>query len=138
MTTASDAALALLKTSGIRLTGPRRTVISALGAAPGHLTVEQLAVGLPHSDLSSIYRCLDLLTRVGAVQQIQPMRGPAVFHLLNGSHAHPHAQCLGCGLILDLETEQLAGVGARLLEGLDFELSDHDVTLAGLCSSCRG
>ena len=133
---ACEQTLALLRSHGVRLTSSRRAVVRALHAAAGHPTVEQLSGAIPGVDLSSIYRCLEVLTRVGAVQQVQPGQGAATFHLLHGAPPHAHAHCSGCGAMIDVSANLLAGVTAALERETGFVLAAQESTLRGRCYSC--
>ena len=119
------------------MTAARRAVITALLEARGHPTAEQLAATVPDTDLSSVYRTLELLVDLRVVQHVQTPRGPAAYHLLDGRPAHAHAQCHECGAILDLPGDPLARVSDELEQSLRFSVWSSAVTLLGRCAGCR-
>lgn len=125
---------------GERMTGPRRTVLLALGAQPGHLSVEQVyeaVAGIDDSvNRSSVYRALDALCRLGVVQHIHLGHGATAYHLADPLGKHPHAQCSRCGTVWDLPMDVLDEVASRL-STFGFTLDATHVALSGLCAGCR-
>ena len=72
-----EGALAVLREHGSRVSTTRRALLSALFAAPGPLSVEDLArAATPTLDVPSTYRNLERLEDVGLVRHVHLGHGP--------------------------------------------------------------
>ena len=87
------AAVVALRTLGMRVSGPRRTLLAALYEASEPRTAEELANGL---DLASVYRNLDALEQVGLVRHVHAGHGPGRYALAT-SREPGYAACEACG-----------------------------------------
>ena len=135
----------LLRQHGQRLTAPRVAVLEALCADPGHQTADEVhaRVAGDHADvaLSTVYRTLESLCRLGLVQHVHVAEGPVRYHLSQevlGGHGHAHAQCTTCGRVLDLPMDVLGDVTDRLAKTWGFHLDAGHVALSGTCDACAG
>ena len=107
--TASDTAAAL-RARGLRMTQQRARVEEAVRRL-GHATPEQIAEHLatdsPPLPLSTVYRALDALERVGAVSHGHLEQRAPTYHLV--SHAdHLHLRCAGCGAVAEADVDAAA------------------------------
>jgi Fe2+ or Zn2+ uptake regulation protein len=125
-----DDVLAALRARGHRVTGPARTILQALFDAPGPLTAEALA---PDLEPASVYRNLERLQSLGAVDHIHAGHGPGRYVLARGRE---YLVCERCGAIVAVEPAQLDDVRARLREafGLQARFTHHPIH--GLCAAC--
>ena len=75
-----DAAIAAMRSRGLRVSAARRLVLEALFAAEGPVTADEIADGLggrvPVSDLGSTYRNLETLEEIGLVRHVHLGHGP--------------------------------------------------------------
>jgi Fur family ferric uptake transcriptional regulator len=134
------AILERLRDHGGRVTRPRRIVIDAMLAAPEHhLTGPDVvaAVRRSHPDFyeSTVYRTLDRLVELGAVERLHLGPGPAVFHLAAG-HAHHHLVCDQCGAVVEIDGSLLGSLARRVRAEHGFVLRPEATTLGGRCASC--
>ena len=78
-----DRLIALIREQGERVTTARRALVTALVQAKGHVTADDLAVlvqkAQPDVHLSTIYRSLDALERIGVVDHVHLGHGRAVY-----------------------------------------------------------
>ena len=139
---AETEAVAELRRMGQRVTAPRRAVIAVLASTGEHLSATEVAeraqaVGAD-LHLASVYRAVDTLTRLGLVVHTHLAGGSATYHLSTevSPARHAHAQCTGCGAVLDVPEEWLAPVADRLAEQLGFRLLPHHAALTGRCARC--
>ena len=109
--------LGLLRASGGRVTTSRRLLLGCLFEARGHRTAEELAAEVqasaPDVHLSTIYRNLDELEKLGVVVHAHLGHGPATYHL--ATETHGHLVCESCGTMLEAP-EDLFGALARAAE----------------------
>ncbi len=135
-----DGILARLRAAGGRATSERRAVVTALYTGDDHhVTADDLARRLqgtePEIHLATVYRTLEALEAVGAVERLQVAGERAVYHLTD--HVHHHLVCESCGSVVELPPAELAGLADELRERHGFVLADRPVTLLGRCAACR-
>ena len=89
---------------------------------------------LPRISLGTVYRNLDILTRLGEIQHVEI--GGAMKRFDGNPDNHYHIRCTGCGRVDDLEIGPLKPVEAAL-EGLtDYRITGHRLEFVGLCCKC--
>jgi Fur family ferric uptake transcriptional regulator len=134
-----DELVARLRAAGVRITAPRRMVLSALVESGSHVTADELHRRVqrdhPEVSASSIYRTMELLTEHGVVEHLHLGHGPAQYHLTDERHAH--LVCNGCGAIVELDPELSAPFADRIADHLGFDLDLGHFALTGWCAPCR-
>lgn len=134
----------LLAGEGQRYTPVRRQIVDALAQAERPLTVESLREVRPSVPVSSAYRNLAVLERVGVVERVHTADDHARFELTEAltDHHHHHLECTSCGGVEDFTVP--AGLERSLAEGLaevarsrGFRADGHRLDLVGVCAACR-
>ena len=133
--------LELLRADGGRITTGRRAIVQALmGGVDHHVTADDIAsaVQAEHPDvhLSTVYRTLDALERLGAVNRLNLGAKGAVYHLADPAHAHHHLVCEQCGAVIELTEDTVAPLEGDLAKRYGFAMSRHALTITGRCSNC--
>lgn len=130
--------MALLRASGGRVTTARRSVVSALVDATGHVTADDLAerVQSSHPDVhrSTIYRTLEALEAMGVVAHVHLGHGRAVYHLAD--EAHQHLVCDACGAVVEVPASTFASLERKLRQDHGFTLRADHFALTGRCAGC--
>lgn len=134
-----ESLLDLLRADGGRVTTGRRAIVQALLSAPDHhVTADDVAatvqVEQPDVHLSTVYRTLDALERLGAVGRLNLGPGGAVYHL--SDHAHHHFVCEGCGTVIQIDGELVAPWIEALSARYDVALAPQQLTVTGRCGAC--
>jgi Fur family ferric uptake transcriptional regulator len=136
---------ALLRAAGQRVTKPRVAVLSCVLAAGGdHPSAEEVLnqVALRNAGVhrATVYRTLDGLAAAGVLRHVQLDRGLTAYHVVEPApvHEHLHAQCAGCGRVVDLPPEILGDTADRVRKISGFELDASHVALSGSCKDCAG
>src|SRR6476660_2651 len=117
---------------GLRMTPQRQLVLDAVRAL-GHATPEQVCTQVqreaPAVNITTVYRSLDLLERLGLVRHT---------HLGHGApncsvheHEHVHLVCHGCGEVAEVPVSTLGDLADRLRAGSGFRLDATHVALSG-------
>jgi Fur family ferric uptake transcriptional regulator len=131
--------LALLRERGGRVTSSRVLLLRALFDANGHRTAEELGAQVqtlaPEVHISTIYRNLDDLERLGVVVHAHLGHGPATYHLAAG--AHGHFVCEECGAMIEAPDEIFGGLSRVAKARFDFDINPHHFAVLGRCSNCR-
>lgn len=130
--------LAVLQAAGARVTRPRRAVVAALLAADGHVTADALARAVQQADpdvhLSTVYRTLDALERLGVVGHVHLGHGRAVYHLVDDPHQH--LVCEACGTVVEVPTSWFAGLARRAQAEHGFRIRPEHFAVLGRCADC--
>jgi len=131
--------LALVRANGGRSTHARRLLVSALFARDDHMTAEELAAEVhsvaPDVHLSTIYRNLDDLERLGVVVHAHLGHGPATYHL--AASAHGHFVCEECGKMIEAPDNLFASLAQVARTQFDFTIDPHHFAMLGRCANCR-
>lgn len=127
------AAVVALRTRGMRVSGPRRTLLAALYAADEPRTAEELAGGL---DIASVYRNLDALEHVGLVRHVHVGHGPGRYALARPREPG-YAACEACGRHVALPPDALEAIRAAVRCATGFASDFSHFPLVGLCPECR-
>lgn len=130
--------LALVRARGGRVTTARRQLLGALFASAAHRTAEGLAAEVqsrvPDIHLSTIYRNLDELERLGVIVHTHLGHGPATYHL--ASSAHGHLVCESCGVALEAPDELFAALSREALSRFGFNIDARHFSVLGRCRDC--
>jgi Fur family transcriptional regulator, ferric uptake regulator len=133
-----DEVLALVRAKGGRATPSRRILLEVLFDAEGHLTADELteAVQLraPDVNVSTIYRNLEDLQRLGVVVHSHLGHGPATYELT--SQAHAHFICEQCGAMTEAPDELFRGLARSAKVRLGFSIDPRHFAILGRCSAC--
>ena len=121
---------------GFRLTPQRRQVYEVLMAKRDHPTATEVFIRtqkkMPSISLATVYNCLETMVGNGLVKAVHVDREPTRFCANLREHGHFH--CTECAQIADIEFTPAHGKAWKLPVG--FLVTQHDVTLRGLCADC--
>ena len=133
-----DRLIALIREQGERVTTARRALVTALVQAKGHVTADDLAVlvqkAQPDVHLSTIYRSLDALERIGVVDHVHLGHGRAVYHLAD--EPHQHLVCEVCGAVVEVPDATFAELGDNLHRRYGFTIRPNHFAVLGRCRAC--
>jgi Fur family transcriptional regulator, ferric uptake regulator len=133
-----DDVLALVRARGGRATSSRRILLEVLFEAEGHLSAEALTASVqaraPDVHLSTIYRNLEDLQRLGVVVHSHLGHGAATYQL--ASMAHGHLICEECGTMIEAPDELFRGLARSAKAKLGFSIDPYHFAILGRCSSC--
>ncbi len=123
---------------GLRMTPQRQLVLDAVRAL-GHATPEQICAEVqavaPAVNITTVYRTLDLLERIGMVRHTHLGHGAPTYS--EQEHQHVHLVCHTCGSVTEIPTDLMDELSRRLLAESGFELDVTHVALSGECRNCR-
>lgn len=124
-----------VRETGARITTARRLVVATLLDAPAHLTAEDVAGYIQHLHpevhLSTIYRTLESLEKLGIVEHTHVGHGASVYHV---GERHQHLVCEECGLVIDAPNALLDELRETLARVYGFELHMGHSALLGRCA----
>jgi Fur family ferric uptake transcriptional regulator len=133
-----DEVLRLVRARGGRATPPRRVLLEVLFEASGHMSAEELAEAVqarsPDVHISTIYRNMEDLQRLGVIVHSHMGHGPATYQL--ASLAHAHFICEECGATLEAPDELFRGLARTVKNKLGFAIDPHHFAMLGRCAAC--
>ncbi len=129
----------VLSKQGYRLTPQRIMVLSAIETSNNHISAEeiyaQIVAKYPHVNISTVYRTLELLKRLGLVTETDLGEGRVRYHPAEKGHHH-HLVCRECGAIVDLDESLLAPLKGALLREYKFSADLRHLAIFGRCINC--
>lgn len=121
------------------MTPQRQLVLDAVRKL-GHATPEQICAQVqtvaPAVNITTIYRTLDLLEKLGVVRHTHLGHGAPNYS--EQEHQHVHLVCHECGAVVESPSDLMDGLAERLREVSGFELDVTHVALSGRCADCAG
>ncbi len=133
-----DDVLALVRSRGGRATSSRRVLLEALFEAEGHLSAEDLTetvqARVPDVHISTIYRNLEDLQRLGVIVHAHLGHGPATYQL--ATLAHTHLMCEECGAMIEAPDELFADLARSIRSRFGFTINPHHFAMPGRCADC--
>lgn len=135
--------------SGSRWTAPREAILNLLSKTSKHLSAKEIYQSLlriyPGIGLTTVYRTLDILEKMGYLNKIPLGTGENKYELITNSEEkhHHHLICTQCGKVIDYtdfvdeEIELIKKTEQRLKKKHDFKITDHNFEFYGICKQCQ-
>lgn len=127
-----------LRQLGYRITPQRQLVLEAIEELK-HATPEQILVTVSKKmngiNLSTIYRTLDVLEKVGLVSHSHLGHGAPTYHSLE-EETHIHLVCSNCETVQSITADVMEYTVRALRADRAFEVDVSHVTFHGLCNKC--
>jgi Fur family ferric uptake transcriptional regulator len=124
---------------GYRLTPQRVMILSAIENSDDHVSAEeiytQVIAKYPNVNISTVYRTLELLKRLGLVTETDFGEGRVSYHPADKGHHH-HLVCKECGTIIELDESVMVPVKDTLLREYKFIADLEHMAIFGRCVNC--
>ena len=140
----------MFREEGLRFTEPRRVILDVLECTTDHLSAEEIYIQVhkkyPNIGLTTVYRNLDTLERMGIVTKFHFGDGCHRYELIESNKKpdhHHHLVCTGCKRIIDYddfmdeEIDYIKKVEKALSRKHSFHITDHVIQFYGLCKKCK-
>ena len=128
-----------LSKQGYRMTPQRMMILAAIGNSDDHISAEeiysQVVAKYPNVNISTVYRTLELLKRLGLVTETDLGGGRVRYHPAEKGHHH-HLVCRECGATIDLDGSLLAPLKDALLREHQFIADLRHLAILGRCINC--
>lgn len=125
---------------GFKNTKARKAILTILEQASQIMSAEEifLQVKEAHSstNLSTVYRNLELLQEKGLLTKTILSDGKARYQLKKDKHQH-HLICTNCCKRVAIENCPLQKIQQELQEKTQFDITEHRLELYGLCPDCK-
>jgi len=133
--------LSRLSEQGYRMTPQRMMVLSAIERSDHHISAEeihaQVVARYPHVNISTVYRTLELLNRLGLVTETDMGGGRVRYHPADKGHHH-HLVCQECGRVIDLDETVLHQLKEIIKKEYNFDPEMRHLAFFGRCADCGG
>ena len=128
-----------LRDAGLRLTHQRLEIVRVVAADETHPDVEtvfrSVRERVPTISLDTVYRTLSTLTERGLIGRVLFTPGPARYDA--NPARHHHFVCTRCGLIRDVEDEDLDAIRPTAEVARIGRPDTVSVQFRGVCAACR-
>ena len=137
----AEAIVTALDNAGYRLTGPRRNLAELIAARDGAaFTAADLVADVRARRLgigrATVFRAIDLLETVGAVERIDLQNGDHAYVACMPAHHH-HVICSRCANATEIGDLGLGAVAREVARRTGYRVDEHRLELFGLCPGCR-
>lgn len=140
----STALKAELNERGWRMTPQRETILKTFqNLSEGmHLSAEELRELLKDQgdaiSLSTIYRNLKLMARMGILRELELAEGQKRYEINQPApHHHHHLICVRCNKTIEFKNDSVLKVGAKTAEKSGYHLLDCQLLIHAVCPSCQ-
>lgn len=140
----SEAMKAELNERGWRMTPQRETLLVTFQNLPEgtHLSAEELCEMLEQEgepiSLSTIYRNLKLMARMGILRELELAEGQKRYEINQPApHHHHHLICVRCNKTIEFKNDAVLKVGAKTAEKLGYHLLDCQLLIQAICPTCQ-
>jgi len=134
-------ALEELRRAGHRSGGARSAVVDLMARQHCCLTAQEVFDRLREDGqvigIASVYRALDLLSRMSLVHRLDLADAAYYEPAHPGGEHHHHVVCDRCGKVSQFEDQELEAAIERLAGRLKYDVAAHDVVLRGSCPNCK-
>jgi len=125
----------ILKTHSLKVTLGRTSLLQVLRQSPTPLSIEQIKSSVP-SNVTTIYRMLEVFVEKGIVYQTDFRDGKAYFELQD-THHH-HVTCTTCGIREDVDLcieNKISPLEKNLKKFKN--INSHMLEFFGTCITCK-
>lgn len=135
-----------LRKNNIKLTTSRKAIVEVFEDNSKHLSAEDVHEFLKKRNqkagIATVYRNLDLLTRIGILHRVNFGDGKDHFEMTHKPIHHHHLVCNKCGKVIDYsevmgESEFVSHLEKELSKRYEFKIESHQIYFYGLCNKCR-
>ena len=129
---------------GWRLTPQRETILHIFQELPQgeHLSAEDLYHRLEADSegisLSTIYRTLKLMARMGILRELELGEGHKHYEINQPyPHHHHHLICVRCNSTIEFKNDSILKIGGKTAQKEGFHLLDCQMTIHAVCPKCQ-
>lgn len=132
-------ALSRLKKAGLRPTHSRHLILQVLANHKIPVSLDVLGEELRGTcDLTTIYRTMLSLRRIGIVRQVNLITRPTFFVLAAPGEHCEYLVCNHCGTIIELpHIKSIFDLQKRIADRSGFHKLRHEAVFYGICSDCQ-
>lgn len=126
---------------GPRMTRQRAAVVEELRAIDKFASARTVHEGLTARGesvgLTTVYRTLQSLAEVGAVDVLHSPDGETLYRDCLSGHHHHHLVCAECGRSEEIEGGPVEKWSELVAQRFGYELIGHEAEIYGVCRACQ-
>ena len=127
-----------MKEKNLRTTKQRQVILEQLRKLKTHPSADEIygvvREHIPRISLGTVYRNLDLLSELGAIQTLELSGALKRFDW--DTNKHYHIRCMRCNRVEDAPVAPLNQLEDELYASTVFEIVGHNLEFIGLCPKC--
>jgi Fur family ferric uptake transcriptional regulator len=133
----------VLHDRSLKMSRVREAIARAALGQEGHFSVEDLlrvlqAKGVHEAHMATVYRAVPLMVEAGLIQPALVTKSDSQhYEVAFEREHHDHLVCVGCGRVVEYQSEALEALQREIAARYEFDLEDHTLELRGRCKSCR-
>jgi Fur family ferric uptake transcriptional regulator len=120
------------------MTRQRKIILEELRKVDTHPSAdevyEMVRKRLPRISLGTVYRNLEVLSKSGAIQKLEP--GSSLKRFDGNPHEHYHIRCIQCDRVVDAHFDIDLNFTNEDCKASNFKIIGHKLEFLGLCSKC--
>ena len=120
------------------MTRQRKIILEELRKVDTHPSAdevyEMVRKRLPRISLGTVYRNLEVLSKSGAIQKLEP--GCSLKRFDGDPREHYHIRCIQCDRVVDAHLDIDLSFSYKDCEGKNFKIIGHKLEFIGLCTKC--
>lgn len=121
------------------MTRQRQVILAELRKVTSHPTAdtmyEMVRRKMPNISLGTVYRNLEVLTRMGQIAKIEV--GGCQKRFDGNVRPHDHVRCVRCGKVDDVPASLAVNPLERAQNESDYRLLGYHLEFIGVCPSCQ-
>ena len=129
-----------LDVTGLRVTSQRALILEIIRHGQGHLDADEIyrqaRIKQPRLSLSTVYRTLQVLKKLGLVEELH-FDETHHHYEVKPSSEHHHLVCLGCGKVVEFKCPLSPKMKEDIARKKGFEITGVEIRMTGYCSKCR-
>ena len=129
-----------LNVTGLRATSQRALILEIIRHGQGHLDADEIYRQArdkqPRLSLSTVYRTLQVLKKLGLVEELH-FDETHHHYEVKPSSEHHHLVCLGCGKVVEFKCPLSPRMKVNIAREKGFEITGTEIRMTGYCSKCR-
>jgi len=127
-----------LNVTGLRVTNQRALILDIIRR--GHLDADEIyrqaREKQPRLSLSTVYRTLQVLKKLGLVEELHFDEAHHHYEIKPSSEHH-HLVCLGCGKVVEFKCPLSPKMKEDIAREKGFEVTGVEIRMTGYCPKCR-
>lgn len=133
-----------LNEKGWRLTPQREVILQVFQNLPEgqHLSAEDLYHRLQAEgegiSLSTIYRTLKLMARMGILRELELAEGHKHYEINQPyPHHHHHLICVRCNKTIEFKSDSILKIGTKAAQKEGYHILDCQLSIHAVCPTCQ-
>jgi Fur family ferric uptake transcriptional regulator len=130
----------MLKDAGLKKTKQRNLILEIIQSSSKPITAEKIFEIIKsennNTNLSTIYRTLNILCEKGLLFKTLKSDGTASYQLNDASHKH-YITCCSCHNSMLIDSCPIKDLSDKIVNETGFIVTGHSIELTGICPKCN-